>query len=105
MKTIHLGGRLHENPENISLLKADLNYTHIYFIDGSHKLVATTLGIIEKRLPRRFFRVNRSTVVSLKNIKPSEKEDQILSQRLGEIKISRRRKEAFKVHYKEHFHH
>lgn len=56
-----------------------------------------------KKASERIFRVNRSTVVSLKNIKPSEKEDQILSQRLGEIKISRRRKEAFKVHYKEHF--
>lgn len=71
MKTIHLGGRLHENPENISLLKADINYTHIYFTDVSHKLVATTLGILEKRLPGSFFRVNRSTVVSLKNIRPS----------------------------------
>ncbi|MCP9767150.1 LytTR family transcriptional regulator [Lacihabitans sp. LS3-19] len=99
MKTIHLGGRLHENPENISLLKADINYTHIYFTDGSHKLVATTLGILEKRLPRSFFRVNRSTVVSLKNIRPSEKEDQVFSQKVGAIRISRRRKEAFKVQY------
>lgn len=100
MKTIHLGARLHKPAESISLLKADLNYTHIYFTDGSHKLVATTLGILEKRLPSKaFFRVNRSTVISLKNIDTVENEHQIFSQKLGEIKISRRRKEAFKAQY------
>ncbi|KPM47396.1 hypothetical protein AFM12_14675 [Jiulongibacter sediminis] len=62
-------------------------------------MVATTLGILEKRLPKNFFRVNRSTVVSLKNIRPSENEDQIFGEKGGAIRISRRRKEAFKMQY------
>lgn len=101
MKTIHLGGRMHELAENICLLKADLNYTHIYFTDGSHKLVATTLGILEKRLPEYFFRINRSTVIRMDGIQTTASSSQVISKGFGYLKISRRRKEAFLEQYKQ----
>lgn len=66
---IHIGGRRIVNPDNIRLMQADLNYTMVYFKDGTKVLVATTLGTIITRLPKgSFLRVNRGTVVNTKTI-------------------------------------
>ncbi|AWV96956.1 LytR/AlgR family response regulator transcription factor [Arcticibacterium luteifluviistationis] len=64
---IHVGARKLIPPNDILMLKADVNYTEVFLMDGSKILSSTTIGTIEKRLDGfDFFRVNRSTVVNLK---------------------------------------
>lgn len=97
MKTnnlIHFGGRIERDASDVLILKADLNYTFIYFKDGTRKLVATTLGKIEGRLPaRRFFRINRSTVVNLDDSEIASDGSSITTKNGMIIHASRRRKE------------
>jgi DNA-binding LytR/AlgR family response regulator len=63
---VSLGSRQKASPIRILFLKADNNYTKIFFNDGSQILSSTTLGTIEQRLkPFNFFRTNRSTVINL----------------------------------------
>jgi DNA-binding LytR/AlgR family response regulator len=63
---VHLGGRKKANPAQIMMLKADTNYTIIYFIDGTIFMSATTLGILEERLRGyNFYRTHRSTLINL----------------------------------------
>lgn len=94
-KIVHLGGRTCCSYEEISYLKADINYTNIYFKTGKKLLVATTLGKIEKRLPQdEFYRVNRSTIINL-NIKGIQITDfSIRKNKKPLFKISRRRKQG-----------
>lgn len=61
-----LGARTYALPSKIIQLRADKNYTHIYFSDGSSMLSSTNLGVLEERLAEcNFFRVNRSILVNL----------------------------------------
>jgi DNA-binding LytR/AlgR family response regulator len=102
---IRLGSRVAEHPSNILFLKADNNYTKIFFNDGSQILSSTTLGIIEQRLrPFNFFRTNRSTVINLDrldNFQVYSNESELLNcldqDEICLIKLSRRRKEAFRL--------
>lgn len=93
---IHIGGRLHVNPDNIKRLQADINYTTIYFKDGTKTLVSTTMGTIERRLPKQdFLRVNRGTVVNRSAvlsyfIRPNY--DEVKLQDASYLKVSRRRR-------------
>jgi DNA-binding LytR/AlgR family response regulator len=54
--------------QNIISLKADINYTTVYFLDGSRQeTVATTLKKIEARLIPypNFFRITKSTIINI----------------------------------------
>lgn len=63
---IRVGGHQKILATNILMLKAELNYTHIYFIDGSSMLSSTNIGVLERRLMEyNFFRTHRSTIINL----------------------------------------
>jgi two-component system LytT family response regulator len=93
---IHIGGRQHVSPDKIKRLEADINYTTIYFLDGTKTLVSTTMGTIESRLPKEnFVRINRSTVVNRSAvlhyfIRPDF--DEVKLEGAQFVKVSRRRK-------------
>lgn len=94
--TVHLGGRIHCPPQDLEILKADVNYTMVYFKDGSKRIVATTLGKILSRLETySFVRINRSLVVNLDSVSVNKSTDSVYNQNIGVISISRRRKEDF----------
>ena len=66
---IHIGSYERICPARILMLRADSNYTRIYLEDGTQIISSTCIGILEKRLSAfHFFRLNRSTVVSLSYI-------------------------------------
>ena len=100
MNTILIGSRNHVRPESIKFLKADNNYTTIYFLDGTKTLVSTTMGTIEGRLPReKFVRINRGTVINREVVsdyfvRPEFDEVRINDNTL--IKVSRRNKKVFR---------
>jgi two-component system LytT family response regulator len=96
METIFIGSRKHVTADSIKLLEADVNYTTIYFKDGTKVLVSTTMGTIESRLPKdNFVRVNRSIVVNRSAvshyfIRPDF--DEVKLEGAQFVKVSRRRK-------------
>ncbi|MGR3810330.1 LytR/AlgR family response regulator transcription factor [Jiulongibacter sp. NS-SX5] len=96
---IRIGGHYYAQPQHLLRLKADVNYTHIYFKDGTYKYVATTLGILEGRLHEYgFFRTNRSTIVNLSEIKSYRKKGTCMVASLAndtEVMISKRRVKDF----------
>lgn len=101
---VHLGSRREVDAFNILLLKADNNYTEIYFDDGSRFLSSTTLGTLEQRLqPYNFFRVNRSTVINLNYLnhfkvhRHKTKSESSPCQNVKDIFLSRRRVAAFEA--------
>lgn len=56
-------------PDEILYLKAESNYTEIYFKDGTKKLLSKTLKILEDILPsHQFFRVHKSYLVNASHI-------------------------------------
>jgi DNA-binding LytR/AlgR family response regulator len=92
MKTIRILGRepLHLPVENVVLLEAKINYTIIYFDDGSNFLSSRNLGIYEKRLPH-FLRVNKSFIINQSYVQRVENEVLYLSNGFS-VEPSRRRK-------------
>ena len=91
-RIIAIGGRKEVYSSEILFLQADQNYTYVYLQSGEYEYVATTMGIIEKRLTGcGFVRPNRKTVVNVRFIQRANatciwlKNDRV-------IKISRRRK-------------
>lgn len=96
METIFLGSRKHITADSIKLLEADVNYTTVYFIDGTKTLVSTPMGIIESRLPKgNFVRINRRTVVNRSAIshyfiRPGF--DEVKLEDASFLKVSRRRR-------------
>jgi DNA-binding LytR/AlgR family response regulator len=103
MKTkllVHLGGRMKIDPNTILLLKADLNYTHVYLEDGSTVLSSTTLGILAQRLKNfSFFRPNRSVLINLDYMVEFEHSSAEIKMENNEtFKISRRRTKFFYSH-------
>ncbi len=94
---LHIGGRLRIAPQNIRLLKAEINYTQIYLEDGTTLLSSITLGILEKRLQDfSFFRPNRSVLINLDYVVDFEAASaQIKMENNETFKISRRRTKHF----------
>ena len=75
---VRIGGHKKICPTSILMLKADINYTYIYFVDGSCMLSSTNIGILEKRLKEcNFFRSHRSTIINLKYVSDFEDKDTI----------------------------
>lgn len=94
---LNIGGRLKIAPENILLLKADINYTEVHMDDGRTLISSITLGILEKRLQDfAFFRPNRSVVINLNYVVEFEESSAQIKMGNNEIfKISRRRTKHF----------
>ncbi|AWV98286.1 LytR/AlgR family response regulator transcription factor [Arcticibacterium luteifluviistationis] len=97
---VKIGSRMKVFPNQILMLKADQNYTHVFLKNGSKILSSTTMGTIEKRLEGNdFFRVNRSTVINTRHIiKTGTKNLEIQTTKTDKpvlVKISRRRTKPF----------
>lgn len=106
---VPVGARRSLSPNDILMLQAEINYTHIVLRDGSTMLTSTCMGIIEKRLRKfNFFRPNRSTVVNLNFLEEYVGSTEnsvkclviVIKQGRKNIKIfvSRRRQESFFEH-------
>lgn len=87
--------------QNIFFLEADINYTIIYFLDGSKYLSSSTLKRHEEKLSKDdFFRINRSQLVNRNFIATCELAKDHLRIRLKNglnLKSSRRRTSALKM--------
>jgi two-component system LytT family response regulator len=60
------GGFIMINPQDIVYIKADWNYSEIFFDNNRHELVVMNLGMIEKLLPHgNFARINRSVIINI----------------------------------------
>ncbi len=103
MKTIHVGSRLNIDPARIKLLRAEINYTYIYFLDGTQVMVSTTIKKIESRLPEnRFLRISRKEIINkgyVTGYRISKDKDYITLN--GEIILipSRRKKQMLREHF------
>ena len=87
-------------PNEIIHLVADINYTTIFFIDGSSFYSSYTLGYFEKKytLPSNFLRISRSTIINtdfLGKIKIEEGKMYAYLQNGNCFKISRRKTVLF----------
>lgn len=72
MKTnkIAVGGRTSVNPEDVIILKADINYTIIHFKNGQKCIVATPLKSLEQQFEQHnFYRIHKSFMVNLAYVK------------------------------------
>jgi DNA-binding LytR/AlgR family response regulator len=97
---IQVNGRKQVNPQEIMLLKADVNYTVIYFIDGKKSIVATSLKNLQPRFePYNFFRTHKSFMVNIDFVKcflePHKQVQMIDNQK---IVVSRRKANSLKKH-------
>jgi two-component system, LytTR family, response regulator len=81
--------------EDIIRLKAERNYTRLYFKNGKVFLSAKTLGEYEKILrDNGFIRVHKSHMVNMQFIKGYNKEGIVKMNDGSEIEVSRRKKEV-----------
>jgi DNA-binding LytR/AlgR family response regulator len=71
MKTIEntpqiaIGGRQKVCPDEVIMLKADINYSIVYLTNGSKLIVATTLKKLEERFSQfAFIRMNKTYMVN-----------------------------------------
>lgn len=83
-------------PNEIIHLVADINYTTIYFKDGTSFYSSYTLGYFEKKhkLPSNFLRINRSIIINtdfLGKVKSEAGKMYAYLQNGNCFKISRRR--------------
>lgn len=63
---IHLGSRMVIDASQILMIKADINYSFIYLLDGRCLYSSTTLGKLQKRLDvlGNFTRVHASYLIN-----------------------------------------
>lgn len=104
MKTVHIGSWLHVPPNSIKLLKADVNYTHVYFFDQPQQVVvSTTLKTLENRLSsENFLRVNRKEMVNkefVKTYRITKDKDYVVLKDGSTLSPSRRGKYALREHF------
>lgn len=68
MVYIHLPGQ-HQpvQVDSIVWLKSEANYTWVYFLDGSSKIISQPLGWFEKKLD--FIRIHRSSLANPVHVK------------------------------------
>lgn len=65
---IHIGSRTHVPASQILMIKADINYSYVYLLNGKCLYSSTTLAKIQKRLERvgGFSRVHSSYLINEK---------------------------------------
>ncbi len=98
---IHIGGRKEVCPEEIIVLVADINYTQVFFYDGTKTIVATTLGELERRFRVNplFFRTHKSFLINLNFVANHENlaENYIKMSNETKVIVSRRKKLALQL--------
>ena len=86
-------------PNEVLLLKANINYTEIHLKCGKKIMMAKTLKVFYKEFEKfGFFRVNRSVVINMKFVAKTDEQFQNLKLKNKlELKVSRRRRDDFKA--------
>ncbi len=100
---IAIGGRKKVCPDDIILMKADVNYSVLYLTNGSKIIVATTLKTLEARFSQcMFFRTDKSYLINLRYVLDEAEYyphdislNNIQLQNDFTVKISRRKKIPF----------
>jgi two-component system LytT family response regulator len=95
ISNIH-GLELHD-ADDLLYCESDINYTNIYFVNGSSVLLSKTLKSIEESLPREIFvRVHNSAIVNIHHVKKIVREGggYLVLTNGKAITISKSRKEA-----------
>jgi two-component system, LytTR family, response regulator len=103
MNPISIGGYQKAIPETIIYLQAEINYTHIHFVDGTVLKVAYTLKRLEIRFKDfpKFFRCNRSFLVNMAFMDTFNKETyEIHLKNDTIISVARRRRVQFNKIFK-----
>jgi DNA-binding LytR/AlgR family response regulator len=98
---IFIGGRQNVNTNEVLSLKADINYTTVFFQNEQPKIiVATTLKTLEERLLEypNFCRVTKNTIINLDCVDYVQ-ENNIFLHNGEQIKPSRRRVKYFQGKY------
>jgi DNA-binding LytR/AlgR family response regulator len=94
---IAIGGRQKVCPDEVIMLKADVNYTTVHLISGQSLIVATTLKKLEERFSAfSFVRMNKTYMVNVHFI-IEEQENALKMSNLQTIIFSRRRGKAWKL--------
>ncbi|MFC6268098.1 LytR/AlgR family response regulator transcription factor [Frigoriflavimonas asaccharolytica] len=81
--------------EDIVRLQADGNFTQVYLIDGTKKMVCRFLKHFDDLLEKPFVRVHRSHIVNTTFVKSYHKNGEILLQDGAEIEVSASYKDGF----------
>ena len=93
---ITIGGRKTVDPNDVIILKGDINYTTVVFQNGRRKeTVATTLKKIQSQLEPfpNFYRITKSTIINLDCIsKVSNNQISLIN---GEVIVPSRRRGKF----------
>ncbi|RZK01364.1 MAG: LytTR family transcriptional regulator [Flavobacterium sp.] len=95
---IKLAGKKKVYPAEVLFLKADVNYTEVFFQDGERLIVSKTLKELEKSfINHNFFRTHKSYMVNLKYVTGYQIHEGLLVKVQDEhhVSLSRRRKEVF----------
>lgn len=103
MKTIEsthliaIGGRQKVCPDEVIMLKADINYSIIYLIDGTKLIVATTLKKLEERFSQfAFIRMNKTYLINSQYVIEEQKDSMKLSNSFV-ITFSRRKAKRWRA--------
>lgn len=95
---VHLVGKKNINASKIILLKAEANYSEVFFTDGKKIIISKTLKELENRFSSfGFFRPHKSYLINLKHVVSfNYNEDRkILLTNNFKADLSRRKKELF----------
>ena len=87
-------------PGDIILCEADSNYTNVYLIDGTRRVISRTLKDFEEILtPSGFFRPHNSYVINLDHVKEFQRGDGggIVMKNLKEIPVAKNRRNELLV--------
>lgn len=93
-----MDGLLFVEVAKISLLEADGSYTTVWFKDGTKIVISKKLKYFEEMLQfnEQFYRVHRSSIVNLNEIKQYAKKDGIITLENNKVsKIAREKKSDF----------
>jgi len=84
-------------PNEVLLLKANINYTEIHLKCGRKIMLAKTLKEFHKEFERfGFFRINRSVVINMNYVLKTDEQYQSLKLKNKlQLKVSRRRRDDF----------
>lgn len=105
MKTVKILRKKSVPPNEVIMLKANVNYTEFLFADGKRFIIAKTLKSLQDDFyPFGFFRINKTNMINLNFIHETIDNFSyvVLKNRL-ELNVSRRRREDLKntIHQKE----
>ncbi len=97
-QNIHIGGRQEVNPQEVVMLQAEINYTVLFFVNGTKTIVATPLKTLESRfMPYDFYRTHKSYLVNIACIKCYLKpHNQVQMSNDRKILVSRRKVNGLK---------